>query len=349
MSVLGLLGRPWDLIAQGRAELYRRGVLSTHQLRRPTVSIGALEMGGTGKTPVVAAVAQLLQRAGLKPAVISRGYARHGHHPIVVSDGHGLCIDVQSAGDEPAWYAQTLKGVPVAVAARRENATELLERRGTQTDVYVLDDAYQHLRVGRDVNLLVVDANRPFWEQVPPPGGRLREGVGAARRADAFVLVESEQADRQTCSELASRYPDQPTFKVQESEPGYWPLNAWAPHTPPDATTKLIASCIAFAGIARPQRFFAALEAHGIDVRAKRTFPDHHWYSDRDLASLRRMATRTGAAALITTEKDAVRLQRLKALHEPQIHIWSYRLNLVRPPEFEAWLLPRIISNPDIV
>ncbi len=348
MSVLGFLGIPWGLVARGRAELYRRGVLATQRLRRPTISIGALEMGGTGKTPVVAAVTQVLQRAGHKPAVISRGYSRHDRRPSVVSDGHGLCIHVQAAGDEPAWYARTLDGVPVAVAARREEAAELLEQRVLQTDVYVLDDAYQHVRVARDVNLLVVDASRPFWEQSPPPGGRLREGAGAAGRADAFILVVSEQADGHARRELASRYPDRPTFEVRSSEPGHWPLDTWDPRTPPDAATELGASCAAFAGIARPQRFFRTLEAHGIDVRARRAFPDHHWYSDRDLASLQRMAIGAGATILVTTEKDAVRLQRLKQPQAPQIHVWSYRLSLARPTEFEAWLLPRIAASPDI-
>ena len=348
MSLLAFLGTPWGLVAHGRAEFYRRGVLATQRLRQPTICIGALEMGGTGKTPVVAAVTQVLQRAGRKPAVISRGYSRRDRRPSVVSDGRGLCIDVQSAGDEPAWYARSLDGVPVAVAARREEAAELLEQRALQTDVYILDDAFQHLRVARDVNLLVVDATRPFWEQAPPPGGRLREGAGAARRADAFILVVNEQASRHARNDLASRYPDRPTFEVRSSDPGYWPLDTWDPRTPPEATTKLGASCAAFAGIARPQRFFRMLEAHGIDVRARRTFPDHHWYSDRDLTSLRRMATGAGATALVTTEKDAVRLQHLKQPQVPRIHVWSYRLSLTRPLEFEAWLLSRIAAIPDM-
>jgi len=339
------LGTPWDLVARGRAGVYRHGLLTAQRLRQPTISIGALEMGGTGKTPVVAAIAQLLQRAGLRPAVISRGYARRDRQPRVVSEGRGLCVDVRSAGDEPAWYARTLEGVPVAVARRREEAAELLEQRALQTDVYLLDDAYQHVRVARDVNLLVVDAGRPFWEQAPPPGGQLREGSGAAQRADAFVLVSNDGDALQARDELARRYPDRPTFVVRSSQPGYWALHAWDPRTSPDAATGLGASCLAFAGIARPQRFFRALEAQDIDVRARRTFADHHWYSDRDLMSLRRTANSVGAAALVTTEKDAVRLTRLDQPHTPPIHIWSYRLDLTRPAEFEAWLLPRIAAS----
>ncbi len=345
MSVLGFLGIPWGLVARGRIELYQRGFLATQRLRRPTISIGALEMGGTGKTPVVAAVAQLLQHAGHKPAVISRGYGRYDRLPSVVTDGHGTSIDVRSSGDEPAWYARSLEGIPVAVAARREKAAKLLEQRNLGTDVYILDDAYQHVRVERDENLLVVDGDRPFWKQAPPPGGRLREGAGAARRADGFVLVVKEQASRQDRGDLAARYPGRPIFEARTDEPGSWPLDAWDPRTPPEATTKLDIACAAFAGIARPERFFRTLEAHGIDVRARQTFPDHHWYSERDLTGLRRLATSAGASALVTTEKDAVRLECLQRPPTPPIHVWSYRLSLVQPTDLEAWLLPKIGDN----
>ncbi len=346
MSVAGLLGAPWALAARTRTELYRRGLLATRRLRRPTISIGALEMGGTGKTPVVAAVAQLLQGAGRKPAVISRGYARQTHAPCVVSDGQGLRIDVRSAGDEPSWYARALDGVPVAVAARRELGAELLERGNARADVYLLDDAYQHVRVARDVNLLVVDAERPFWQQAPPPAGRLREGVGAARRADAFIIVGGGADPDSMRRELDGRYPGRPAFDVLTGEPGSWRLDSWDPRRAPRPPGELGASCVAFAGIARPGRFFNALEAAGIDVRARQSFPDHHWYSSRDLDALQRAATDTSADALVTTEKDAVRLLEPDVSCSVPIHVWSYRLSIARPSTFERWLLPRLQFSP---
>ena len=114
----------------------------------------------------------------------------------------------------------------------------------------------------------------------------------------------------------------------------------------PRASEGLDTSCLAFAGIARPQRFFCALEAANIDVRTTRVFPDHHWYSERDLASLGKIATGAGALALVTTEKDAIRLPNLEQAHSPPIHVWSYRLSWARADEFEAWLLRRIGANP---
>ncbi len=346
MSLPGVLGMPWSLAARARAELYRQGLLTTRRLSRPTISVGALEMGGTGKTPVVAALALLLQRAGHKPAIISRGYARQTRQPRVVSDGRGLAVDVRSAGDEPSWYARALEGIPVAVAGRRELAADLLEQRIAPPDVYLLDDAYQHVRVARNVNLLVVDAERPFWEHAPPPAGRLREGASAARRADAFIVVGPREDHDTVRRELADRYPERPAFDARSEEPGCWPLSSWDPRTPPRAPQDLGASCVAFAGIARPQRFFGALEAAGMEVLARRSFPDHHWYSNRDLDSLQRGAASVGAEALVTTEKDAVRLQEHDGPRSVPIHVWSHRLSLVRPEAFAHWLLPRLEVGP---
>ena len=168
-----MLSYAWGAAAALRILLYRCGWKSRHRLQRPVVSIGALGVGGTGKTPCVAALAQLLIADGKRPAILSRGYARRGRTATIVSQGQGLQVPVTEAGDEPAWFATALPSVPVAVAARREEAAELLLGR-VDCDLFLLDDAFQHVRVHRDVDLVVVDATAPFWEDRPPPAAPTR-------------------------------------------------------------------------------------------------------------------------------------------------------------------------------
>lgn len=323
----------WAAVASLRVGLYERGVLGRTALTRPTVSIGALEMGGTGKSPATAAVARVLRGAGLRPGILSRGYGRSSSGPVLVSDGDVVHADVRAAGDEPFLYARSLPGVPVAVAARREEAAALV-LAATDVDVFVLDDAFQHVRVQRDADLLVVDAARPFWHQAPPPAGRLREGPGAARRAHAFLLAgETAEPCRHR---LERRFPGRPVFALRVEEPGATPLLApaeAAAGTPPQPV-------LPFAGIARPERFEASLCTAGVDAREPVTFPDHHWYTRDEIRTLRAEARRLGARALLTTEKDAVRLHEDD--EEPPIWVWRYRLQVSSPDELFGFLEPRL-------
>lgn len=319
-----------------RERLYRSGWRTVHRLDRPSVSVGALAVGGTGKTPCTVALCGLLLKSGLRPAVLSRGYKRRGGGPLLISSGDGDAPrhSAEVGGDEPVLIARQLPDVAVAVAARREAAARLVPT--ADVDVYVLDDAFQHLRVARDVDCLVVDGDRPFWDDRPMPAGRLRERPEAAARADAFLLVGEERAV--THAELARRFPGRSAFELVAEPPVALPFGAEGPALePPDWPGPLFA----FAGIARPERFWTSLAATGAEIAGVRAFPDHHRFTGADLADLARRAAAASAGALVTTEKDAVRLPA-EGLPGPPLLVVRHRLRATEPRRLQQWLLERL-------
>jgi tetraacyldisaccharide 4'-kinase len=346
-----LLGSTWGAIVALRSATYRRGWRHVARLPRPTVSVGGLSVGGVGKTPSVAAIAELVEALGLRPAILSRGYRRQGRQPLLVSGGDGrILADAQNAGDEPFWLARTLPRAMVAVASRREQAAELALSAGV-VDVFVLDDAYQHLRVARDANFLVVDASNAFWRDCPMPSGSLRENPSAATRADAFLLVIGAKSD--VMSSLRARYPDVPVFELEARHPAVCSLQQYtagvtregrvdsgANSLPTGPPGNLPQPLFAFAGIARPHRFFEDLTRARLAVAGSHSFADHHAYRPDDLRKLERQAQAAGAKALITTEKDAVRISADQ--QGMDTYVWRYQLGLRRPEVLGKWLLGRL-------
>ena len=274
--------------------------------------------------------------------------------PLLVSRGNGrVLVPDRKAGDEPFWLARTLPRATVAVASRREEAAEVA-LDAAPVDVFLLDDAFQHLRVTRDVNFLVVDASMPFWQDFPMPAGRLREKPSAASRADAFLLVSNGEPD--VLPSLRARYPDRPVFELGPIRPAAWLLTHYeagavleatgsapgkaTPLPDPLSPAELPQPLYAFAGIARPNRFFDDLMNAGMVLAGRSNFPDHHAYGPADLRRLEREAQAAGAAALITTEKDAVRIPAEG--QSVETYVWRYRLQSQRPAVLGKWLLGRM-------
>jgi tetraacyldisaccharide 4'-kinase len=315
----------------GRAARFRRAWYGRHpervrRLSRPVISVGNLTVGGSGKTPLVAAIARLLLDAGERPAVLSRGYGRRhaADGVVVVSDGHGARVPVALSGDEPQMLARALTGVPVLVSPDRYLAGCLAERQFHCT-VHILDDGFQHLQLARDVNLLAIDRS-DFAESVLPLG-RLREPLDAARAADA-ILISSDESDLDAFSATIGA---PKTFRVfsRHGEPRM--LSATRPRP---AGRRVVA----VAGIARPSRFFDALRAGGWDVAREIVFRDHHWFSRRDLAAIQGGAGYAGADLILTTEKDAVRLDPQSVAASPTpwaavpLDVW------IEPATFTSWI-----------
>jgi tetraacyldisaccharide 4'-kinase len=312
----------------GRAASWRRAWYDRHpsrrrHLARPVISVGNLVVGGSGKTPAVAAIARLLQHSGERPAILSRGYARRESPDgvVVVSDGHRALEPVGRTGDEPQMLARALNGVPVLVARERYLAGCLAEQR-FGASVHLLDDGYQHLALARDVDLLIVSP--ADLDEGVIPDGRLREPVSAARYADALLVPGTEDDARRVADATGCGR----AFRLAVC---FDPVRAMAPGVPHGARV------VAVAGIARPQRFFAALRAQGWDVVREITFRDHHWFSARDVAAVAQAATKESAHAIVTTEKDAVRLDGLAQ--------WAWlpmRMTIESEQEFIDWLAGRL-------
>jgi len=313
---------PWDLRAPARAALllpallyqgavwgrnrmYDAGLLRAARLPFPVVAIGNLTVGGSGKTPIVSYLAGALLGRGIGVAIASRGYGRTGRAPLLVSDGRRLLATARDAGDEPVLLARRHPHAAVAVAADRAAAARLLPDL-PRPRALLLDDAFQHRAVHRDLNLLLVDAGAPFGNGRILPLGPLREPVSGLRRADALIVTRGDGSCPAALREALERHhPKAPIFHARivpsrlEDAAGGGPV-------PMDRLRGR--RVFAFSGIARPARFEEDLERLGATLAGSRRFRDHHPFSPDDLAGVVAGARAARAEVLVTTEKDRVRL-----------------------------------------
>lgn len=299
-------------------------------LGRPTVSIGNLTFGGTGKTPVTIAVARLLLEMGQRPAVLLRGYGRTTRGARLV----GPCDSPNDVGDEALLLSRSLQGVPVAVGDRREEAAELVHRACT---LFLLDDGFQHLRVRRDLDILLVDATRP-GDLRAPPVGRLREGLSAAGRAHAILVTRGSEADLPRALTpfswgrplLGVRFPWEP------KPVGLEEFASWA-----DLKGHPLAC---FAGVGHPEAFFDQAIQHGLTLASRRAFPDHATPDPSRLRLILRDAESHCSRAVLTTEKDAVKWAPLWPSEAPPLLFPRQRVELVGDVDGLRALLARSCS-----
>lgn len=274
-------------------------------LRRPVISVGNLSVGGTGKTPVVAEIARRLIAAGQRPSILSRGYARidAADGVVVVSDGESILAAVDRAGDEPLMLARQVPGAIVCVSPDRYLAGKLAEAQLGCT-VHILDDGFQHVELARDLDVLVTTVDEiPNGRVIPM--GRLREPKDAAARAHFLVVTDA------TAGAAAS---EAWKLGIQQccgsSRSLGVPVVIDKPDGLPPQGVEPGAAAIAVAGIAHPQRFFDALKP-AYNVVDTMAFADHHRYSAADVAAIDAKRQASGAGIVLTTDKDAVRLEAL--------------------------------------
>jgi tetraacyldisaccharide 4'-kinase len=268
------------------------------RLSSPVISVGNLSVGGTGKTPLVAHIAQWLLARGERPAILSRGYGRQDpiDGVVVVSDADGRLADVDRAGDEPLMLARMVPEAIVAVCEDRYLAGALAERLGAT--VHVLDDGFQHVQLARDLDILVTRPGEIANGRVLP-FGRLRESAAAAARADIVVVMDAdEDAARSEAWELGISQ-----FATARRKLG-----------PTGTTVATDAAVFAVAGIGQPQQFFEMLREAGYRVVGTLAFRDHHRYDANDVARIAVAARGAGTGTVVTTAKDAVRFERLQPL-----------------------------------
>jgi tetraacyldisaccharide 4'-kinase len=287
-----------------RAGWYASGRLRASALPRPSISVGNLTFGGTGKTPFVEFLARRFRFEGWRPAILSRGYGRRSRGVVVVGAGEGPLVSPEEGGDEPVALARATSGVLVVVGERRWEAARRAADLGA--DLFLLDDGFQHLAVKRDVNLLLLDARDPFGGGRLPPAGRLREPLAAMRRADAIVFTRVDRGApapdaRATIARLA---PDAPVFHARIRPTGLRDDRGAPIETESLATRRLLAVC----GVANPSEFAATLAELSVAAEERLDFRDHQRYREKQLARIRSAADRTGASLIVTTEKDAVKL-----------------------------------------
>ena len=285
-----------------RALLYRSGILKTHHLPRPVVSVGNITVGGTGKTPVTAYIARMLLAQGYRVAVLSRGYGGSLEgQTCVVSDGATIMLAAMECGDEPYLLAATVPGLMVVIGPDRYAAGQLAMQQ-LSPDIFLLDDGFQHLRLHRDLNILLLDFSRPFGNGLALPAGILREPSAAVRRADLVIYTRAPEGA------VSVDTGGIPTCVSSHTLIDLLPLGS---HTPVPFTNCEGRKILAFAGIADPDSFFTGLRAAGLNLVHTLNFPDHAVYNSELCGEITAAMRASGADLLVTTEKDGVKLKGL--------------------------------------
>ncbi len=323
---------PWQWL-YGAAHRWRYRWYASRQQRlpRPVVSIGNLHWGGSGKTPLVASIGRHWVGQGMRVAILSRGYGRRDAQIRVVSLGEGPLLGPTLAGDEPVLLAGEVRGAAVVVAPNRFDAgRHAMERLDPPPDLFLLDDGFSHLLLARDLDILVFPASDPFGGSRLWPGGRLREPLAAAARADAAILTGGQAGDGDALAQALRPY--------GLAGPGFGCASVTL--TPrrttggnlPSGTRVLLVS-----GIGRPRDFEQAAARHEVEIVGALKMPDHHDYPEASLREIRSSFTETEAEYVLTTPKD-----RVKLLGKLDLPLAELPLRAIPDAGFWPWLDARL-------
>ncbi|MDQ5846188.1 MAG: tetraacyldisaccharide 4'-kinase [Acidobacteriota bacterium] len=302
----------YSVVTRARLAAYQHGLFRITHPGVPVISVGNITTGGTGKTPLVEWVCRTIATGDSherkKVCVLTRGDGRaNPEAQVVVSSGTEILANERDAGDEPLLLARNLLGVAAVVANRDRLAAAEWAVGSLKTDAFVLDDGFQHLRIARDLNIVTVDATNPWGGGDTLPYGRLREPIAGLARADCIVVTRTDQVEewqsvKRTIQQIA---PDVPVFSSRMVTAGFRGLDGRIV----DRGDILSQPLAAFCGVGNPKSFFSHLEAEGCRLVSRKSFPDHHAYGQSDIDRLVAEAQNSGASALITTAKDAIKLQ----------------------------------------
>lgn len=304
-------------IVKLREFCYKTGIVKSKSLSCAVISIGNITVGGTGKTPMTIKVAQIIRLLGYKVAIISRGYKGGAEKTGgIVSNGHTILMEPDKAGDEPFMMASKLKDIPAVVGQNRYKAGRLAIKE-FNPDVIVLDDAFQHLNLKRDIDIVLLDCGRPFGNTHLLPRGILRERVSSLSRADALVLTRfdsvSDYIRQATVDKIENMASGIPVFRSFHVPNLYKPVSD--KKSIPGIELQNFAHgllhgrrVVAFSGLARNNDFRRTVESLKCDLIDFFEFPDHHKYTEMDLKAIIQSSINAQAEFILTTEKDYVRI-----------------------------------------
>jgi len=331
----------YRLVLAARALWWRR---MKRRARPLVVSVGNLTLGGNAKTPFTLFLASRLRMRGLRVAIVSRGWGRAAStaRALLVSDGERLLAGPDEAGDEAVMMAKSFAG-PIAVARRRIDAIELIEKRLGPIDAVVLDDAFQHVRLARDVDLLLMSAERGVGNGWLLPAGPLREPLGAARRADALIAVGTRRAGSRR--RAAGAIPPAVALHPLLLHAALRPRALLAPASTAERWTEgplalMGRPVVAVSGLANAAGFYRMLRELEADLVGVLEYPDHHVYTAADWHSI--VAAGRDGAVFVTTEKDLVKLERFPFERDS---LYALRLEVVMDLDDETRLVDMIVAK----
>ncbi|PYS50494.1 MAG: tetraacyldisaccharide 4'-kinase [Acidobacteria bacterium] len=313
--ILAPLGALYGAVTGARRALYKTGALKVNKINAPVISIGNITTGGTGKTPLVEWVARIVAREGRRVSILTRGYARKNEGLlVVVSDGERILADARKGGDEPRLLAEALQGIASVISDADRTSAARYAIENFKSEVFILDDGFQHLRLARDLNIVAIDSTNPWGGGRLLPRGRLREPLRELRRADLIILTRTEQSqDIISLRKQAERLSNgRPIILSRTKTRLLRPLTATTERNTSESSTHHSSSFAAFCAIGNPSAFFKHLQSDGYTLKLTRSFPDHHVYTQTEVDEIVLEAKQAGAEVLMTTMKDAVKLRSLR-------------------------------------
>lgn len=350
--MLSLLSAIYAKIAEIRNALYDKGIFESHDLGVRVISVGNITTGGTGKTPLVAYVANILAERGEKVCILTRGYGRESpKNRVLVSDGENILTTATESGDEPFELANKLLCKAIVIAdADRVAAAEWAKRRFGVT-TFVLDDGFQHRKAKRDVDIVCIDATNPFGGGNMLPAGRLREPLNNLSRADIVLITRVDLVEdiSDLKFEISQLAPDAAVFVANNKISGIEKIeifNAKSQRTQSEekedvdrgSITESINSrpAFAFCGLGNPDNFLELLTRNEIAVNGSLAFRDHYDYSRKDIEKVEGEARNSKAEVLLTTAKDAVKLSNFK--FEMDCYVVEIEMNIDEPEKLDKLL-----------
>ncbi|MDQ2747687.1 MAG: tetraacyldisaccharide 4'-kinase [Acidobacteriota bacterium] len=308
-----MLSRLYGSITNFRNALYERGVFRSVSLGVPVISVGNITVGGTGKTPLVALIAEMSLAKDERVGILTRGYGRENpKRRVLVSDGERILATAKSAGDEPFELARKLRGKAVIVADADRAAAGIWARNEFNITTFILDDAFQHRRVRRDTDLVLIDATNPFGSGKTLPFGILREPLENLKRADAIIITRVNLAEsiENIKTRIRKYNPDCPIYAAENRISNLTELREFSEAEPKtkNQEPKTKNRFFAFCALGNPSNFYEQMRRENFNLVSTRDFPDHHFYTANDVRELTNQARNAGAEILLTTAKDAVKL-----------------------------------------
>ncbi len=306
LCVPGLL---YESLVRARNGLYNAGLLPRRYLPGPVLSVGNITLGGTGKTPLVLYIAQVLIQRGFQPAILTRGYRRtQPNKTRILAPNEGVPSAARILGDEPAVMRRYLSSAWMGISKNRFRAGSLISQKLRQA-IFILDDGFQHRGLYRDLDIVILDRSQALQSNRVFPRGTLREPLSGLHRCHAIVLngARDEDAGDPFMEEIARRHPEASFFFCSQTIVSLVHLAAWdamdfSVEAPRPHSAYLVAA------LGNPQRFEQDVQRLGIDVRGAKFFPDHYWPAPTDWKACAEDARSKHAEAIITTEKDAVKI-----------------------------------------
>ncbi len=306
----------YGLAMKARRVLYRKGILPASDLGAPVISVGNLTTGGTGKTPLVDWIANELAQKKRRVCILTRGYGRpNDAERVVVSNGTEILSQPELAGDEPFLLAEKLLGKAAVISDSDRESAARWALENLKSDVFLLDDGFQNLRIVRSLDIVTVDATNPWGNRRLLPAGILREPPAEISRADCVVMTRADDIVRADAlfREIENLNHARPAFRSRMTISDVRPVRVQENNIKQAIGADQIrsSSVAAFCGTGNPQAFFAQLRREGFRLCHTQSFRDHHVYTQSDANRIVRRAVANGAELLLTTAKDEVKLRSI--------------------------------------